>query len=57
MLNVAVVGLGWWGKTLVSAISHSSKLRVVKAMKRNPATDAAFALAHGFDITADYTAT
>ena len=40
MLDVAVVGMGWWGKTLVSLISKSSKLRVVKGMKRNPATEA-----------------
>ena len=40
MLDVAVVGMGWWGKTLVNLISKSAKLRVVKGMKRiRPLTD------------------
>ena len=54
MLNVAVIGLGWWGKTLVAAIRRSAKLKVVKAMKRSPQTEAAFARAEGFEIVADY---
>jgi predicted dehydrogenase len=54
MLDVAVVGMGWWGKTLVSLISKSSKLRVVKGMKRNPASEADFAREHGFEMVADY---
>lgn len=56
MLDVAVVGMGWWGKTLVNLISKSSKLRVVKGMKRDPASEAAFAREHGFEIVADYSA-
>jgi predicted dehydrogenase len=54
MLDVAVVGMGWWGKTLVTLMSKSSKLRVVKGMKRNPANEADFAHEHGFEIVADY---
>ena len=54
MLDVAVVGMGWWGKTLVNLLSKSSKLRVVKGMKRNPATEAGFAREHGFEMVADY---
>ena len=54
MLNVAVVGMGWWGKTLVAAIKKSSKLRVVKGVKRNPATEAEFARAQGLEIISDY---
>ncbi len=54
MLDVAVVGMGWWGKTLVNLISKSSKLRVVKGMKRNPATEAEFAREHGFEMVSDY---
>ncbi len=55
MLDVAVVGMGWWGKTLVSLIGKSSKLRVVKGMKRNPAAEADFAREHGFEMVSDYT--
>lgn len=54
MLDVAVVGMGWWGKTLVTLMSKSSKLRVVKGMKRNPASEADFAREHGFEIVSDY---
>ena len=56
MLNVAVIGMGWWGKTLVTAIGNSSKLRVVKGVKRNPATEAEFARKHKFEIISDYSA-
>ena len=55
MLNVAVVGMGWWGKTLVTAIRKSAKLKVVKAMKRSPHTEAEFARAEDLEIVADYT--
>lgn len=54
MLDVAVVGMGWWGKTLVNLISKSAKLRVVKGMKRNPASEAEFAREHGFELVSDY---
>ena len=54
MLDVAVVGMGWWGKTLVNLISKSSKLRVIKGMKRNAASEAEFAREHGFDMVSDY---
>ena len=54
MLDVAVVGMGWWGKTLVNLISKSPKLRVVKGMKRSPASEIEFAREHGFEMVEDY---
>ena len=54
MLNVAVVGIGWWGKVLISLIKKSSKLRVVKGVKRNPATEADFAREQKIEIISDY---
>jgi predicted dehydrogenase len=48
--------MGWWGKTLVNAMSGSSKLRAIKGMKRNPATEAEFAREHGIEMTADFVA-
>ena len=45
-LGVAVVGLGWWGRTIVPLLKTSSKLRVVKGI--DPAPDAAdFARSQG----------
>ena len=54
MLNVAVVGMGWWGKTLVSLMQKSPNFHVVKGVKRNPASEAEFARANGFEIVSDY---
>lgn len=39
MLNVAVVGLGWWGKIMVDQIRGSDKLRVVRVADLNPASE------------------
>lgn len=33
MLNVAVVGLGWWGRTVVDLLDGSARLRVVHAVE------------------------
>ena len=54
MVNVAVIGMGWWGKALVTAMKKSDKLKVVMGMKRNPATEAEFARAEGFELVSDY---
>jgi predicted dehydrogenase len=54
VLNVAVVGMGWWGKTLVTLMGKSAKLKVIRGVKRNPATEAEFARANGFEIVSDY---
>jgi predicted dehydrogenase len=45
-LGVAVVGLGWWGRTIVPLIKTSEKLRVVKGVDPMPAA-AEFAQAAG----------
>jgi len=37
MLNVAVIGLGWWGRIIVPLIKSSSKLRVVRVADPLPA--------------------
>jgi predicted dehydrogenase len=54
MLNAAVVGLGWWGKTVVEALAGSSKLRVTRAVGNvNPAA-AAYAKDHGLAYSSRY---
>ena len=53
MLEVAVVGLGWWGRTIVSLLAGSARLRVVRAV--DPAPDAAaFAAQRGIPCTGDF---
>ena len=54
MLNVAVVGIGWWGKTLVPLLKRSNKLRVVKIVEVNVAAVADFARTHGVEVVSDY---
>ncbi len=36
MLNIAVVGLGWWGRTLVDLASRSARLRLVRVADVSP---------------------
>src|SRR6185295_18352282 len=54
MINVAVVGIGWWGQTLITLMKKSPNFRVVKGVKRNPETAAGFAREHGIEIVSDY---
>jgi predicted dehydrogenase len=41
-LNIAVIGLGWWGRTIVPLVKSSSRLRVVRVADPDPKA-AAFA--------------
>ena len=54
MINVAIVGLGWWGKKLAQSIGESSLLRVVRGVDPNPAAVQGFAETCGFPISGDY---
>lgn len=56
MLNVAVVGMGWWGKIIVTLIRKSSKLKVAKVVEVNPAGIAEFARQHDVEVVAEYEA-
>ncbi len=55
-LNVAVVGVGWWGKAIIEAVEDSPKVRVVKAVGRTPASGGDWARAQGLEFTTDYSA-
>lgn len=46
MVRVAVIGLGWWGKTIIQTLKGSSKVTVAAAADLNPAA-AEFAAAQG----------
>lgn len=54
MINVGVVGLGWWGKKLAQSVRESSLVRVVRGVETNPAAIQGFAQTCGFPISADY---
>lgn len=55
MINVAVVGLGWWGKHVCKALSANSKnIRVVRGIELDPGPVADLAAEIGFELSADY---
>ena len=39
MINAALIGLGWWGKTLVEGIADSKDIRFVAGSARNHTDD------------------
>ncbi|MGA2991711.1 MAG: Gfo/Idh/MocA family oxidoreductase [Candidatus Korobacteraceae bacterium] len=54
-LNVAVVGLGWWGKQIVAELKNNPKLRVAKTVDTVPAAGE-WARSQGLEFTNDYNA-
>lgn len=50
MINVAIVGLGWWGKKLVESIRESSLIQVARGVEPNARATEGF----DFPISADY---
>ncbi|MEX2033916.1 MAG: Gfo/Idh/MocA family oxidoreductase [Xanthobacteraceae bacterium] len=54
MIDAAVIGLGRWGKSLVTAVQgKSSKLRFVHGVSKEPDDVRAFATQHGFRLSTD----
>jgi len=54
MINAAVIGLGRWGKSLVSAVQgKSQKLRFVHGVSKEPNDVRAFASQHGFRLSTE----
>src|SRR6516225_2054226 len=57
MINTAIVGLGWWGKTLVESAANSGELRFVAGATRTVTPEVeAFAKRNGFRLAANYAA-
>lgn len=55
MLNVAMVGLGWWGKKMVSVVQgRSQALRIVRAVEPQLDSVAEFAQQQGIVLSANY---
>jgi predicted dehydrogenase len=56
MLRAAIVGLGWWGRTLVESVQEGSDvLRFIAGTTRTTSADiAAFADLHGIKLVSDY---
>jgi predicted dehydrogenase len=57
MINAAIVGLGWWGKTLVESAANSDAIRFVAGATRTITPEVeTFANRHGFRLLANYDA-
>ena len=59
MLNVAVAGLGWWGKIIVPQLKNSNKIKVLKVIDPNAAAipgSAEFARANQVELVTDFQA-
>jgi len=54
-LNVAVAGLGWWGKTIIGVLKNSRKVRVAKAVDMLPAAGE-WAKSQGLELANDLNA-
>ena len=57
-MNVAVVGLGWWGKQIVKSLSHSKdRFKIIAVADPKPPADAGdLAKQHGFRLESDFDA-
>jgi len=57
MINAAIVGLGWWGKTLVESAANSEAIRFVAGATRTVTPEVeAFAKQHGLRLLPKYEA-
>jgi predicted dehydrogenase len=54
MLNVAVVGMGWWGKIIVPLLKTSKKITVGKVVEVNPDSIADFAREQRVEVVTSY---
>jgi len=54
MLNAAVVGLGWWGRQIVTCLEHSNRVRITRGVDIDQDGPAKFAAEHGLTFTSHF---
>ncbi|MAQ56537.1 MAG: hypothetical protein CMM82_06600 [Rhodospirillales bacterium] len=55
MLNIAIIGLGWWGRTHIDAIHNKSdKVKIVRVIDLNTEGSKDYASEQGLKLTANY---
>jgi predicted dehydrogenase len=54
MMKVAIIGLGWWGRTIVGQLQGNGKLRPVLLVDVNAEAGQAFAAAQGIAFEPDF---
>jgi len=54
MIRIGIIGLGWWGKQIVTCLSESQRFKVVAGCDIDTKMAAPFAAAWKFDLTDSY---
>jgi len=54
MICIGIIGLGWWGKQIVTCLAGSPRFKVVAGCDIDSAMAKPFAASHGFDLADDY---
>ena len=55
MLNAAIIGLGWWGKEIVTSVQgKSSRMRFARGISKEPDQVKEFAAKHGFQLSTEF---
>jgi predicted dehydrogenase len=56
MIRIGIIGLGWWGKQIVTCLAESSRFKVVAGCDIDGNMAVPFAAAQNFDLTSDHNA-
>jgi len=56
MIRIGIIGLGWWGKQIVTCLAHSPRFEIVAGCDIDSEMAEPFAAAHSLDLTGDYRA-
>jgi predicted dehydrogenase len=55
MLNAAIIGLGWWGKEIVTSVQgKSGRMRFARGISKEPDQVKEFAAKHGFQLSTEF---
>lgn len=56
MIRIGIIGLGWWGKQIVTCLAHSPRFVIVAGCDIDSEMAEPFAAAHSFDLIGDFRA-
>jgi predicted dehydrogenase len=56
MIRIGIIGLGWWGKQIITCLAESPRFKVLAGCDIDTKMAAPFAAANKFDLAGDYTA-
>jgi predicted dehydrogenase len=54
MIRIGIIGLGWWGKQIMTCLKESPRFKVVAGCDVDHNMAAPFARTYGFDLVTDY---